>query len=72
MDALMHPLGPNSEMPFLGTSLVVQGLTLHSPNARALGSIPGPRAKIPHAARKVVCATTKTQHSGIKKIKALL
>ena len=33
METPMHPLGPNSEMPFSGTSLVVQWITLHAPNA---------------------------------------
>ena len=50
-----------------GTSLAVQWLRLHAPNAGGLGSIPGqgtrslmPKLKIPRAA-------TKTQHSQIKK-----
>ena len=46
----------------LGTSLVVQWLRLHAPNARGLGSIPGqgtrshmPQLKILHAATKTQC-----------------
>ena len=36
---------------FLGSSLAVQWLKLHS-NARGVGSIPGQRTKCPHAAAK--------------------
>ena len=64
-----------------GTSLVVQRLRLHAPNAEGWGLIPGqgtrsrmPQLKIPHAAlkiqhsaRKIPCATTKTQRSQINK-----
>ena len=32
-----------------GTSLVVQCLRLHAPNAGVSGSIPGPGSKTPHA-----------------------
>ena len=46
-----------------GTSLVVQWLRLHVPNAGALGSIPGqgtrshmPQLMIPHAATKTWCS----------------
>ena len=45
----------------LGTSLVVQWLRLHAPNAGGPVSIPGPGTKIPHAATKSLCPTTKTQ-----------
>ena len=34
------------------TSLVVQWLRLHAPNAGGLGSIPGQGTKIPHTATK--------------------
>ena len=46
-----------------GTSLVVQWLRLHTPNAGGLGSIPGqgtgshmPQLKIPHAAINTRCS----------------
>ena len=42
-----------------GTSLVVQWLRLHAPNAGSLSSIPFKGAKIPHAATKSSHATTK-------------
>ena len=57
MEMPMHPLGPNALLgDFPG------GPVVNTP-CRALGSIPGQRAEIPHAARKVACATTKTQQS---------
>ena len=40
----------------MGTSLVVQWLRLCTPNAGGLGSIPGQRTKIPHAATKTWCS----------------
>ena len=50
-----------------GTSLVVQWLRLHAPNAGAPGSIPsqGPRSHMPQL--KIPCAATKTWHSQVKK-----
>ena len=45
-----------------GTSLVVQWLRLHAPNAGALGFDPWSEKEIPHAA-------TNTQHSQRKKTK---
>ena len=64
-----------------GTSLVVQWLRLHDPNAGGLGSIPGqgtrsrvlqlrrcmPQLKIPRVTTKIPCATTKTWCSQINK-----
>ena len=65
-----------------GTSLVVQRLRLHAPNAGGRGSIPGQgtrscmpqlkdtarhNVKIPHAMTKIPRAATKTQHSQINK-----
>ena len=44
----------------LGTSLVVQWLRLHVPNAGGPASIPGQRTIIPPAATKSLCAMTKT------------
>ena len=54
-----------------GTSLVVQWVKLHAPNAGGPGSIPGQgtrsrmhaATKSPHAATKIPCAATKTRHS---------
>ena len=42
-----YPLNPG-QMSTPGTSLVVQWLRLHVPNARSMGSIPGWGTKIPH------------------------
>ena len=61
-----------------GTSLVVQWVRLHAPNAGGLGLIPGrgtrshmhATTKSPHAA-KSPHATTKTRHSQNKKINKL-
>ena len=57
-----------------GTSLVVQWLRLHAPNAGGPGSIPGQETrswmqqlKIPHAATKILHAETKTRCSQINK-----
>ena len=52
---------------FPGTSLVVQWLRLHAPNAGALGSIPsqGPRSHMPQL--KIPSAAMKTWHSQVKK-----
>ena len=72
-----------SKFPFLkrtsvGPSLVVQWLRLWTPNAGALGSIPGQGTRphmlqlnIPYAAsrQKILCATPKTQLSQINKNK---
>ena len=44
-----------------GTSPVLQWLRLHAPNAGGPGSIPGQGTKIPHAATKILRATTKTR-----------
>ena len=62
------------KIPVLGTSLVVQWLRLHAPNARGLGSIPGQgtrsrmlQLKILHVATRIQGATTKTQGSQINK-----
>ena len=63
--------------PRPGTSLVVQWVRLHAPNAGGLGSMPGqatrsrmlqlrvrmPQLKIPHATTKILHASTKTWHS---------
>ena len=48
----------------MGTSLVVQWVRLHVPNAGGLGSIPGQgtRSRM-HAATKILCAMTKTWSS---------
>ena len=46
------------------TSLVVQWLRLHAPNAGCLGSIPGQGTKIPNA-------TTKTWYSQINSLNKL-
>ena len=53
----------------IGTSLVVQWLKLHTPNAggQGSGSIPDQGAELPHAAGKVLHATAKTQCSQINK-----
>ena len=60
--------------PGTGTSLVVQWLRLHAPNAGGPGSIPGqgtrslmPQLKIPHASKKFSHAATKTRCNQIKK-----
>ena len=57
-----------------GTSLVVQWLRLHAPNAGGLGSIPGqgtrsymPQLRVRMPQLKILHATTKTQHSPINK-----
>ena len=55
----------------LGTSLVVQGVSLCAPSAGDRGSIPGrgirscmhAATKSLHAATKILCAATKTQCS---------
>ena len=41
-----------STVEWLGTSLMVQWLRLHIPNAGDMGSIPGPVSKIPHATQQ--------------------
>jgi len=53
----------------MGTSLVVQWLKLHAPNAgdQGSGSIPDQGAELPHAAGKLLPATAKTQCSQINK-----
>ena len=69
------------KLSYSGTSLVVQWVRLHAPNAGGLGSIPGqgtrsrmPQLKIPQAAMKILQAAmkilqaaTKTHHSQINK-----
>ena len=50
-----------------GTSLAVQQLRLHAPNARGLGSIPDPRIRSHMPQLKILCATTRTQHGQRKK-----
>ena len=50
-----------------GTSLVVQWLRLHDPNAGGLGSIPGQGTRSHMLQLKVPHAATKTQHSQINK-----
>ena len=49
------------------TSLVVQWLTLHAPNAGCPGSIPGQgtRSCMPQWRLKILCAANKTWHSQI-------
>ena len=61
-------------MLMIGTSLVVQQLRLHAPNAGSPGSIPGQgtRSRIPQLRAcmlqlKILCAASKTQHSQINK-----
>ena len=57
----------------LGTSLVVQGLRIHAPNAEGLGLIPGQGTRRPPVLQLRVCmlqlkisrAATKTQRSQI-------
>ena len=51
------------------TSLEVQWLRLHAPSAQHPGLIPvqGTRSHMPHRRLKILRATTKTQHSQIKK-----
>ena len=75
-------LGQGSRMRISGTSLVVQWLRLHAPNAGGLGSMPDqetrsfmlqlrvrmPQLKIPNAATKAWCS----QKSKFKKKKNLL
>ena len=51
----------------LGTSLVVQWLRLHAPNARGLGSIPGQGTRSHMPQLKILHAATKTQCSQINK-----
>ena len=52
----------------IGTSLVIQWLRLHAPNAGRLGSIPGggTRSRM-HAATKSPHASTKARRSQINK-----
>ena len=57
-----------------GTSLVVQWLRLHTPNAGGPGLIPGqeirsrlPQLRVHMLQLKIPCAATKTQHSQINK-----
>ena len=50
-----------------GTSLVVQWLRLHAPNAGAQGSIPGQGTRSHMPQLKIPCAATKTWHSQINK-----
>ena len=57
-----------------GTSLLVQWLRLHTPNAGGPGSIPGQGTRshmlqlnIPYTEMKIPLAATKTQHSQIIK-----
>ena len=52
---------PKPKQKWWGTSLVVQWLRLHAPNAGCLGSIPGQGTKIPYA-------TTKTFYSQINSL----
>ena len=50
-----------------GTSLVVQWLRVHAPNARGLASIPGQGARSHMPQLKILHAVTKTQCSQIDK-----
>ena len=52
------------------TSLVVQWLRFHAPNAWGLGLTPGwgARSRMPQQRLKIPCATTKTWHSQISKL----
>ena len=53
---------------FIGTSLVVQWVRLHAPNAGGFGSIPGHGTRsCTHATAKSLHATTKSPHATIKK-----
>ena len=70
---LIHIVNDHLKILF-GTSLVVQQLRLHGPNAGGLGSIPGQglrscmlQLKIPHMATKIPRAATKTWCSQINK-----
>ena len=50
-----------------GTSLVVQWLRLHAPNAGGLDSIPGQGTRSHmHAATKSLHAATKSSHAAMK------
>ena len=54
-------------IPFIGTSLVVQWLRLHAPNAGAPGVTPGEGTRSHmHAATKSSHATTKSLHATTK------
>ena len=48
---------------------MVQWLRLGPPNAGSLGSAPGQGTRSCMPQIKILCATTKTQHSQIKKLK---
>ena len=52
-----------------GTSVVVQWLRLHAPNARGSGSVPGQgtRFHMPQQRRQIPCIATKTQRSQVHK-----
>ena len=52
---------------FSGTSLVVQWLRFHTPNAGVPGLIPGQQTRSCMSQLKILCAATKTQHSQINK-----
>ena len=59
-----------SKFPSLGTSLVVQWIRLHAPNAGGLGSIPGwgtrsrmPQLRVCMLLLKIPPAATETRHS---------
>ena len=54
-----------------GTSLVVQGLRLHAPNAGGLGLISGQGTRSPHASTKGSHASTKLQPNKLKKENSL-
>ena len=53
----------------IGTSLTVQWLKLHAPNAGGPGSIPGQETRSDMLQRrlKIPCAITKTWHSQMNK-----
>ena len=58
----------NSQKVETGTSLVVQWVRLHVPNAGGLGSIPGRGARsLMHAATKSPHATTRSLQAATKK-----
>ena len=60
---LTHSASPKASLE--GTSLVIQWLGLHTPNAGGLGSIPGQRTRSHMLQLKISHTATKTQHSQI-------
>ena len=68
MKGMVREVGQEgSERAEQETFLVVQGLTLHAPNAGAPGSIPGQGTRSHMLQLKILHAATKTQCSQIHK-----